>query len=749
MDTKWKKSKIMFSFSAFFLGMTLLVGSLTSLADVLAGTNGEVLRNKTDYQDSAAFRSYVSEQLENFLGVATGGKGWKNYGVLSGDSYSFGNSEYWMSSDEIVQEMAEEYAYAKELAGEATVMEGGSVEQAIDTDRSWNGTESRDEYMEAASYNRNLRYAIIYQNKLLYTNIEKFANKTGTIWNGMQRWKDTDYSTYLKPEDYNFSLWYNRKGDGKTEIEKDGEKEDIYGNGVYTPESRWFVPGYTNFNVDASAKDVVIFIAVAKEPKLYVRGNYSEYGTLQCGGKLYSMQEDFQAAKKQFKISVALLAASVLLLGLAFAWRKEKRQADWKIAVFFRKIWLELKLLVFLLLLMAALKRMFLPGIFWLFYLLILDLRVNKGMQKKSILDSLKNRNFHYPIQKRLVRRAFVPVFTGILALVLYHISWFLLGAFMYSHRDILRIAVFVTGILLLTGVGVNCFYLKKTRRLAEDFGALADHIRDVRNGNLTEPLELSVDTDLKEVAENLNQIQCGLEQALREQISSERMKVDLVTNVSHDIKTPLTSIISYVELLKQEENLPDHVREFIRILGEKSERLKTIVQDVFEISKATSGQLPVKMEELDLGKLLRQTLADMDTQIEKSGLSFRVSISEEAVYIWADGQRLYRVFQNLIQNALKYSLTGSRVYLTMTADREEATVCIQNISGRELEHGMDFTERFVRGDASRTDGGSGLGLSIARSFTEACGGSFQIKIDADLFTVIVKFPQNLQEWGE
>ena len=187
MDTKWKKSKIMFSFSAFFLGMTLLVGSLTSLADVLAGTNGEVLRNKTDYQDSAAFRSYVSEQLENFLGVATGGKGWKNYGVLSGDSYSFGNSEYWMSSDEIVQEMAEEYAYAKELAGEATVMEGGSVEQAIDTDRSWNGTESRDEYMEAASYNRNLRYAIIYQNKLLYTNIEKFANKTGTIWNGMQR----------------------------------------------------------------------------------------------------------------------------------------------------------------------------------------------------------------------------------------------------------------------------------------------------------------------------------------------------------------------------------------------------------------------------------------------------------------------------------------------------------------------------------------------------------------------------------
>ena len=216
----------------------------------------------------------------------------------------------------------------------------------------------------------------------------------------------------------------------------------------------------------------------------------------------------------------------------------------------------------------------------------------------------------------------------------------------------------------------------------------------------------------------------------------SERMKVELVTNVSHDIKTPLTSIISYVELLKQEEALPEHVREFVQILWEKSLRLKTIVQDVFDVSKAAAGQLPVNMEELDLGRLLRQVLADMDSQIASSGLGMKTAVSEEPLFIRADGQRLYRVFQNLLQNALKYSLAGSRIYLTMTMEGVMAAVYLKNTSGTELETGKDFAERFVRGDSSRTDGGSGLGLSIAKSFTEACGGSFRVETDADLFTV-------------
>lgn len=276
---------------------------------------------------------------------------------------------------------------------------------------------------------------------------------------------------------------------------------------------------------------------------------------------------------------------------------------------------------------------------------------------------------------------------------------------------------------------------------MAEDIGLLTDRIAEVRAGELSDYLELPEDTDLREAAENLNEISQGMEKALEERTKSERMKVELVANVSHDLKTPLTSIVSYIDLLEQEKNLPEHVKDYIRILGEKSERLKNIVQDVFEVSKAASGQLPVHLEELDFGKLLRQTLADMNIQIEKSELTLRTTIPEEPVLIQADGQRLYRVFQNLIQNALQYSLKGSRVYLTLMTQDGKACASVKNISAAELDTNTDFTERFVRGDTSRSDGGNGLGLSIAKSFTEACGGELQVKAEADLFVASVTFP--------
>ena len=217
-------------------------------------------------------------------------------------------------------------------------------------------------------------------------------------------------------------------------------------------------------------------------------------------------------------------------------------------------------------------------------------------------------------------------------------------------------------------------------------------------------------------------------------------MKVELVSNVSHDIKTPLTSIISYVDLMNQEPDLPEHVKDYVKILESKSQRLKSMVQDVFEISKAASRQLPVNIDTLDLGKLIRQTLADMSESIERSTLSIKTRIPEEPVLIKADGQRLYRVFQNLLQNALQYSMEHSRIFITLETDGTLAAVSVKNISRYELPERIDYTERFVRGDESRSDGGSGLGLSIAKSFVEACRGSFRIDINADLFMVTVEF---------
>ncbi len=192
---------------------------------------------------------------------------------------------------------------------------------------------------------------------------------------------------------------------------------------------------------------------------------------------------------------------------------------------------------------------------------------------------------------------------------------------------------------------------------------------------------------------------------------------------------------------MRDEPELPEHARDYVRILDEKSQRLKNMVQDVFEVSKAASGELPVKPEPLDFAKLLRQTLADMSERIAQSPVTVKEELPEKAVMIVADGQRMYRVFQNLIGNALQYSLEGSRVYVTLRAEDGRAVAVVRNTSRDEIPAGVDFTARFVRGDESRTDGGSGLGLSIASSFTEACGGKFSIAPVADLFTATVSFP--------
>lgn len=274
---------------------------------------------------------------------------------------------------------------------------------------------------------------------------------------------------------------------------------------------------------------------------------------------------------------------------------------------------------------------------------------------------------------------------------------------------------------------------------MIEDLGALSDQIEAVRRKQ--QGAMLAAERPLAGLSQAVADIDSGLQQAVEERLRSERMKVELITNVSHDLKTPLTSILSYAALLEEEE-LPDHVRDYVTILNDKAQRLKNMVQEVFDVSKAASGNLNLHWEELDLAKLLRQTLADQAEPIAASGLDLRTRLPAEPVLIRADGDRLYRVFQNLIQNVLQYSLEGSRAYLTLETNGERGRVCVQNISREELPRGKDFTERFVRGDESRSDGGSGLGLAIAKSFTEACGGTFRLWTEADLFTVKVEFPR-------
>lgn len=236
-------------------------------------------------------------------------------------------------------------------------------------------------------------------------------------------------------------------------------------------------------------------------------------------------------------------------------------------------------------------------------------------------------------------------------------------------------------------------------------------------------------------------EINHGLAESVEDQIKSERMKIALVTNVSHDLKTPLTSIISYVDLLSKEEQLSDVAQDYVTILKEKAERLKNIVADLFELAKSSSGDIQVDMERLDIKKLLEQTLANLDDDIQKAGFAFKIKLPEQPVYIESDGKKLYRVLQNVLDNALKYSLQGSRIHVEMVSTPQGVIVDIKNTANYE----MDFSEeeilqRFFRGDKSRATEGSGLGLSIAESFTNVCGGKFTVSIDGDLFKVRMTF---------
>jgi len=242
--------------------------------------------------------------------------------------------------------------------------------------------------------------------------------------------------------------------------------------------------------------------------------------------------------------------------------------------------------------------------------------------------------------------------------------------------------------------------------------------------------------------AENIQSIQMGLKKAVEDAIKGERMKTDLITNVSHDLKTPLTSIINYVGLLKKEPIENQKAQEYINILDEKSARLKVLIEDLIEASKASSGNLPVNIEKLDLCELVMQAVGEYRDKFENRGLDVRTITDEKNIYAQADGKHMWRIVENLLSNVLKYSMKNSRVYINIARNEDYGILTIKNISELPLEIPVEqLTERFVRGDMSRTTEGSGLGLAIAKSLTDIQKGYFRIETDGDLFKATVEIP--------
>ncbi len=296
-----------------------------------------------------------------------------------------------------------------------------------------------------------------------------------------------------------------------------------------------------------------------------------------------------------------------------------------------------------------------------------------------------------------------------------------------------------ISAVFALSMYALYCLVLWIVFKYINNTSKLKYYIREMAGGNIAAIPEES--GPFSKPINNLNNINAGLKANLEEMIKSERMKTELITNVSHDLKTPLTSIINYLSLLKTLELDNESAKEYIDIANDKAKRLNVLIQDLFEASKLNSGQMKLEKMPSDIVSLLRQTLGELDYKISQSGIEFRVELPEHPVILNMDGQRMWRVFDNLLTNILKYSPKGSRGYINMVEYDERVVITFKNISNYPLDFdGAELFERFKRGDVSRSTEGSGLGLSIAKSIVELHGGTLEIIIDGDLFKTIVTF---------
>lgn len=329
----------------------------------------------------------------------------------------------------------------------------------------------------------------------------------------------------------------------------------------------------------------------------------------------------------------------------------------------------------------------------------------------------------------RMLRKIPLVWKTIVVAVVVMFVEWFILvldWGFWWP-------ATFVINCILCVGIIFVAILLKNVKNGTED----------IAKGNVYKKIDTKyLFLDLKDHAENINNMSDGIQKAVAEQMKSERFKTELITNVSHDIKTPLTSIINYVDLLEKEEIDNETAKEYIDVLSRQSSRLKKLIDDLMEASKVSTGNISVNLMKFELGILLSQALGEYEERFEKNNLQVVLNKADETLLVMADNRHMWRVFDNVLNNIAKYAQSGTRVYVDAKQNGKFAEISFRNISKDPLNiSGDELMERFVRGDSSRNTEGSGLGLSIAKSLTEVQKGNLEIQIDGDLFKVLLRFP--------
>ena len=315
-------------------------------------------------------------------------------------------------------------------------------------------------------------------------------------------------------------------------------------------------------------------------------------------------------------------------------------------------------------------------------------------------------------------------------------------GAFLFLQFLIIGCIFGGAEVFLLALMAVDVAAMIFVIRKADGLDLIMDGLKKISDGELQYKIKTDTLTEKQKVmAEYINNIGGGLDAAVENSLKKERMQTELITNVSHDLKTPLTSIINYVDLMKRENPTDPKIQEYLRILDEKSQRLKVLTEDVVEASKASTGNIKLEMNDIDFVEMVQQVIGEFEEKFQEKNLTMMVHFTDEPSIIYADGQRMWRVLENVFGNVVKYAMEGTRVYAEISNRNKKVTFSLKNISAQPLNISADeLTERFIRGDVARNTEGSGLGLSIAKSLTELQGGEFKLYLDGDLFKVMITF---------
>lgn len=616
------------------------------------------------------------------------------------------SSSFELGNDHIFQQLAELIAVYKD---EKNVLEGNTINKDELADRTeqayWNKEDVADSKEDIADEIKQEMIAEEFENfQMILNNLDKVKEPLYFVTDGEHTFTNTKQTK--KEQFQKYPVYYISEG---------------YDWEVHPSELEQTYPfyGYSHVELPTNPENAKMFVGYTED--------YIETATSEWNEKKTSAMNHFY----YLLAYVVIFFLSLLYLIITTGRKSFKDQTVYLHPI--DKLYVDVQLF----LLLAVMGMWFVTGIElrmvnWGIYFVTLIIVAICVISLLSMIRHMKNKTFfthsilyivlHWLYQ--FVKDIYDSGSVGMKIVVVVILYPIIAAATLFFFPITIGVAVWLT--------------LKKVK----SFNKIQDGAKLMREGNLQHYIDIDGEGEFATLASNINGINEGFKQAVHNELKNERMKTELITNVSHDIRTPLTSLITYTDLLKTETD-PGKIQEYIEILDQKSKRLKVLTDDLFAAAKASSGDIPVDLQNIDIVALVKQGIGEVSEQISTKELAFKFNYPEEKMHVIADGKLLWRSIENVLSNIFNYALEGSRVYIDITAECDQTQISFKNISKYELNITEDeLMERFKRGDESRSGHGSGLGLSITKSLIENQNGKFEINIDGDLFKSIIYLPR-------